>query len=794
MRKLVQVMIAVVAASAWGTMSEAGPIFFPGTLEDGQFVPDREVSQPCYTIQYSTVTATVDNGFAATKIQETIAGPPQRVQTVCLVPLPEGTRDHGVMVAAGVPNKDHALLPRARFLPPAEAQAVYEAVARGLGSAEVLSLTGRPALLIPRFELAGKVEIVVQFRQRVRDVDGVWSLECPVPSVAWAAGPVARLSVVATVTSRDRLPLRTVFSPTHDAAIQRKGLYEAVVRVKTDNFAGNDDFRLCWVADRDDLGLRVLAHRAEGDRDGYFMVVGNPTGGDDQSKAIEKDVIFVLDTSGSMRGEKIEQARAAIDYCIARLNPGDRFNVVTFGTGVSSFRPDPVARSPETLAAAREFVETVVAKGLTNISGALEQALSGRPEVGRPRITIFLTDGTPTAGEQVTEKIIAGVKAIQPCPTRIFVMGVGHDVNAHLLDKLAEVTDGSSQYLDPQEEIDAKVAALYDRLSHPVLTDVAVDFGQLQTSSVYPKELPALFRGSEIMVFGRYREGGEHTLRLTGRLAGRPVSYTCRAELPDGPDGDVNEFVAPLWAARKIGYLLQEIRLHGEDEELIGEVVRLSKKFGIVTEYTEFLAMTDTEVSTEVAVNEARIRMETANSVQAGQWAVNQARNDRGLQSRRVATQDGNNYVDRRGNVVANDFVRQLGRQAFYLRGGQWVDAEEQGDRKTRVVKLFSKEYMELLRNSSQFARSQRLGWAVSVNVGKERIVVEKEGQQKSQQLQIRRASQNRQQLELNQRQLEPNRLQQLDLNQLPRGRQNFRNDFNEMQQVPRQRVQDQRR
>ena len=171
-------------------------------------------------------------------------------------------------------------------------------------------------------------------------------------------------------------------------------------------------------------------------------------------------------------------------------------------------------------------------------------------------------------------------------------MGVGNDVNAHLLDQLAEVTDGSSEYVAPKEELDAKVAALYDRLSHPVLSGVKVSFGDPATQQVLPSKVPVLFKGSEIMMVGRYKEGGKHTFTIAGTLAGQPVKYTVEVGSAAGSRATAsNEFLAPLWAARQIGYLLQEIRLHGANKELVEEVVRLSKQYGIVTEYTEFIAM-----------------------------------------------------------------------------------------------------------------------------------------------------------------------------------------------------------
>ena len=491
----------------------------------------------------------------------------------------------------------------------------------------------------------------------------------------------------------------------------------------------------------------MLAFRNSAKEDGFFMLIGNPTGAA-ADKAVEKDVVLVLDTSGSMRGEKIEQARSALDYCLEHLNAGDRFNVITFGTAVRSFRDDLVPATPALQTAARTFVEETVANGQTNISGALEKALAGKSDPGRPRIMIFLTDGAPTVGERIPEKILDQVKKLNTAGTKIFVMGVGHDVNAHLLDRLAEVTDGSSEYVAPREELDAKVAALYDRLSHPVLSGVTVAFGEAGTASVLPPKLPVLFKGSDIMMVGRYKNGGKHTFTISGSLSGKPTEFTCVANLPEGPSEVANDFLPPLWAARQVGYLLQEIRLHGPNKELIEEVVRLSKQYGIVTEYTEFIASAQgargaagpgggfAPAAPAALHKEAEMRLNTARQEQAGKWAVNQAANDRALQGT-VAVGGANQYRDRRGNLVGAANVTQVGNRTFYLGDKQWTDAEEAGTRKTRVVKLFSPEYFELLRTNATFARAQQLSWAVSMNIGDERIVVEKDGKQQDETIKL---------------------------------------------------------
>jgi Ca-activated chloride channel family protein len=746
--KFLMLLAAVVLTPAGP--ARAGAIFFPGHLDGQTFVPDPKAKGPCFAVRYSTITAEVAGATAATKIEETIAGPVESAtRTVCLIPLPTSV----VGMTATVALTEGEAAPRhveAKFLPADEARAIYEAVAKGTKAVAVLSLAGKPALLIDRFALPPKSVMTVSFTQRIARRAGVSFYDCPMPAAAWAREPVARVSVSVTVT--DERPLRAMFSPSHHAVVERAGLRKAGARVTADNWAGRDDFTLCYVADRDDLGLRLLPHRPSKTEDGYFLLLGNPTGSADRRDVPAKDVLFCLDTSGSMRGEKVEQARAAVEYCLDHLNAGDRFNIITFGTEVKGFRNAVAAGDKATVAAAKEFIDEAVARGRTNISGALAKGLAGRPTDGRLRIMIFLTDGTPTAGELVAEKIIEKLPEMNGSRTRIFVMGVGHDVNAHLLDKLAAATDGSTEYVDPDQEIDVKIAALYDRLSNPVLADVKVAFGELRPTAVFPQKLPALFAGSEVMVAGRYRKAGTFEVKLTGTLAGKDVAYLCRAELPEATAGDENEFVAPLWAARKIGFLLREIRLNGQNKELIEEVVRLSTKFGIVTEYTNFLAtaggfggdlMTAAgRPMAKAAYEQVADNLVRARAQQAGQWAVNQSVNEIELQNRMVVSAEANVFRDRQGRMVANDNISQVGRRVFYLRDGQWVDADEAGQRTARRVKLFSPEYFKLLRSNKDFARAQRLGWNVEMNVAGERVVVEKDGKIRDEALRARNVQQ----------------------------------------------------
>jgi len=221
-------------------------------------------------------------------------------------------------------------------------------------------------------------------------------------------------------------------------------------------------------------------------------------------------------------------------------------------------------------------------------------------------MTIFLTDGLPTVGETDDAKITADARALSRARSvRLFDFGVGYDVDVHFLDRLAEANRGDSDYVRPEEDIEAKVSRFYKKVASPVLTDVHVELGGAQTAEMYPRpsELPDLFTGSQLLIAGRYTGSGPITARLTGSVGGKPVSYVLTTTLP--ALSDTNDFLPRLWATRKIGYLLDSIRLRqtdktggsgsADDPELVAEIVRLSKEYGVVTSYTSFLVTDGSE-------------------------------------------------------------------------------------------------------------------------------------------------------------------------------------------------------
>ncbi len=699
-------LLSLLSASAL-----AGPAFFPGQYAGGRFAPDAQPGG--FEVRFSETRVQVDGDEAVVRTESRVRARTPGLRSIGLLPLPDGVGADGVHVRV-----DGAAV--GRFLPAAEAAKVYAEVARGAGASALLGRVGAPAWLLPEVRLGAATDLVVELRLPVGRDAGLRTLTLPMPAADLAAG-VRKVRV--EVELHAERPLRAVFSPSHEVEVARPVEHAATVRLRAERLQHAEPLRLFWAVDDDALGLRVLTHRAEGEDVGYLMLLGNPSGA--QGPVIPKDVVLALDTSGSMRGEKLEQVRSAVEYVLEHLNPTDRFNLVAFGTEVRRFRPDLVPSTADTREAARRFVEDLVAHGRTNIAGALEAGLAGTPGA-RPRTLLFLTDGAPTAGERDPKRVISSLPGLNRSGARVFVLGVGHDVNAHLLDQIAEQTGGSTVYVDPDDGVDVKVAALYDGLSNPVLADVGIDFGGLEVEHVYPAELPTLFRGQELLVLGRYRGGGPATITLRGSLAGEPREHAVRATLPDTA-APGHDFVASLWAARRIGELLKRLRLGGDEatrKDLVGEVVELSRRFGILTEYTEFISADERDYSLEDATARATAEVSTANAQQSGRWAVRQAANERELRTKKVSSAAANLYVDRKGRVKRAAKVRSVGRRAFYKRGEKWVQADDGRARKKRRVKRFSAEYMRLLEQDKDFARAQTLDGDMEINLGDERVEV----------------------------------------------------------------------
>lgn len=697
---------------------------------DGMLIPvPRPEPEPAFSVKYHHVEVEIDGQAAKTRVDQVFKSEsPRQIEATYLFPIPENAAItdfamdvDGRMVSGELLDRDKARRIYEDIVRSRKDPALLEYVERGLFRASVFPIPPH-----------GEKRIQITYSELNRMRDDTYRYFYPLSTERFSSRPIESVTIHVTIETKD--PLKNIYSPTHKISIRRKGDYRAEVSFEVSGERPDRDFELYYSVSRDDIGLTLLTHDSTGE-DGFFLLLASPKVTLDEKQIAAKDVIFVFDRTGSMSGEKIRQARDALKFCVRSLNRNDRFNVIPFNEA-----PDPLFKElkpadDDNKKEAIEAADSLEALGGTNIDEALAAAFKMANRSGRPTYVIFLTDGLPTVGVTDPATILKDAAGAAPKNIRLFVFGVGYDVNTHLLDKLTEQHRGASEYVSPGEDLEVKVSDLFRAVSNPVLTDVSVDFGGMGAYDMIPRKLPDIFTGSQIIIAGRYRHDGRTTVTLTGTAADRKRGFS----LPlDTRDDARHPFVPPLWAARRIGVLIDEIRLHGENKELVEEIVRLSKKYGIITEYTSYLVE---EPSMRIAAGaEARReekkvagkKMKDGNEKDSGSWAVAQSRNTGDLQNAPAAPASTQTYLDKDNNEVRITNVQQVQGRAFYNDNGVWNDAQYTKDiKKVILIKPFSEAQFAAQRAAPELGAFFAQGENVLVVLGDFAIQTAPDGKEK---------------------------------------------------------------
>jgi Ca-activated chloride channel family protein len=496
-----------------------------------------------------------------------------------------------------------------------------------------------------------------------------------------------------TMVINDARAFGTPFSPTHEMSIQRSG-NRLTVR-PSDELTG--DLELFLPMTRGLVGMTAVAHRPSSEP-GFFMLTLSPA--DVETRAVARDITVVVDVSGSMSGEKMTQARNAMHALLSSLNNNDRFRLIAFSDQVRSYRNEWTVASGAAVNAAGGWVDRLNAEGGTNISGALREAFEAESPEARVPFVIFITDGLPSIGEQNPERIAARVEQDRG-RTRIFAFGVGYDVNTYLLDRLSAAARGSTQYVQPSEDVERAIGRLAQKIQRPVLTDLRIVSTPGRIEELYPAQLPDLFAGEELVIFGRYdaRNTMRGPITITGRRSGRTETFSTVIELPrHEPD---NDFITKLWAARKVGELAQHIKLHGQNAELLDALRTTALRYGIVSEYTSYLVQEEDLQGPTPVVAQGRAAgaaAPTAPPAASGQRAVMKAE---GMRRAREANSAADLAHSEAVMLQANESSttrRNIGGRTYDNRNGVWRDVALAA--KTDVVSIepFSKAYFAVLR------------------------------------------------------------------------------------------------
>lgn len=404
-----------------------------------------------------------------------------------------------------------------------------------------------------------------------------------------SAGPIGSLVVDATIQSRNQIA--SVYAPYHRIEDLEQEDGSRRVTFEQRGATADEDFELFIGLTGDDLGFSMITWDDGTRDDDYFMLSIAPSPELEDLEVMPKQVTFVVDTSGSMSGDKIEQAREMLRYCVRNLDEQDTFQLIGFSGGVRAAFDEPMRATRGNVADAMAFIDALQARGNTNISEALARALEDPASPDRPHAILFVTDGLPTAGDTSVESILASTRTgISDGDRRVFAFGVGYDVNTRLLDGMARRGRGESGYVRPNEDMSDVIGEFYDGIGSPLLTQLELDFGRIDVRDVYPNPLPDLYRGRAVTVFGRFDADHSSSVVVRGRAANREYVMEHGADFV-APEGVDTSFVGSLWANRRVHHLLDQIDEQGEERELVDEVTALATRWGIVTPYTSYLAV-----------------------------------------------------------------------------------------------------------------------------------------------------------------------------------------------------------
>ncbi len=744
----------------------AGLVAVSGVRAAGILIPSDKTLPPL-AIRYQRVDIKIRDGAAVTAIEQVFVNHTSRdLEALYIFPLPENAAISDFAMTINGERMQGELVEKEK------ARRVYEDIVRRLRDPALLEYMGANLFRVRVFPVPanGEQKIEIRYAQTLSYEAGLYTFAYPLKTGQASMRTLEDFTVSARIGSS--IPIKTVYSPSHDVDVIRPDDHTAVVGFEAARAALDRDFVLYYGVSEHDLGLHLLTHAAAGE-DGYFMMMLAPRVLAADERPLPKDVVFVLDTSGSMSGPKIAQARRALEYGIHRLQDDDRFNVIRFSTGVESLSGRLLAANAAGREQALEFVKNIAARGGTAIDAALQAALEMDFEADRPAMVVFLTDGQPTVGETSTETIMSKAAAANRQRARLFTFGVGHDVNTLLLDRLASEQGGVARYVLPEDDIEIALSRFIDAVSYPVLAAPRLHCEGVTLREQHPRQLPDLFGGQSLFIFGRYQGSGKATIRIKGEAPGKLFESVHTLVFPEVEPAQ--EFIPRLWATRRIGFLLEAIRATGENVELKDEIIRLGSEYGVMTPYTSYLVLENEAAYKQHGIPRAsateeprpvrrfaaapstapaaqRIPIYAARSsggvdmleVSALEDALGKAspgeprprleQESRAEQDQYLRRESGadavelssaiRGYQDRRTNRDDMVGVRNVGRRQFFQVREQWIDSRYRADMPPRRVQFGSAEYFSLLETEPELLPFLALGQEVIVVDRENRAVI----------------------------------------------------------------------
>jgi len=615
-----------------------------------------------------------------------------RAEAVLLLPVPAGA------VVSSFLFEGASSEPTARLLPREEARRTYDEIVARVKDPALLEFAGSNLVRSSVFpvEPGGRQRVRLTYEELLEEDGGRIDYVLP-RSESLSVRVPWKIDVQIDSPS----PISMVYSPSHDLETLLRKTRRVQLRVSAAARLAPGPFRISYLPERDEVTASLLAYPDRKVGGGYFLVMaGLPAVPPENGNRLKREVTLVFDRSGSMAGEKMDQARAAALQIVEGLEDGEAFNIIDYSSRVSKFAASPVIKSRKSVLEARDYLAAMRPTGGTNIHDALLEALRQERRQGFLGLVLFMTDGLPTVGRTTEGEISSMVAAANIHQRRIFTFGVGQDVNVPLLDRLSDRTRATSTFVLPGEDVELKLAKVFRRLYGPVLADLELETvdeqGAVTTRAVreiLPARLPDLYEGDQLVLLGQYLADRKPLhFRLKGNYLGKERVFSFRFDVSRA--STTNSFVPRLWAARKIAFLIDQIRQAGATlaggpiavgtdifsdprfREIAEEILRLSTEFGILSEYTSFLATEGTDLGEwerlRLACNDELNRR--AVRTRFGEGAVSQGHNFNEKKGQVLLNYD-NAYWDENNALVSNYGVQQICDRAFFLQGDQWIDS-----------------------------------------------------------------------------------------------------------------------
>ncbi len=675
-------------------------------------------------VKYHDVNVTIDGFTAKTKIDQVFFNPlNQRLEGQYIFPIPEGAVITGFKMY--INGKEY----KAELLDAEKAKKLYQEIVSKSKDPALLEYSGKNIYTLKIFPIEPRSErkIEIEYFQTLEYDGGTYKYLYPLNTEKFSSKALEKVSVAVDIKNKNKI--NGIYSPTHETKSERLDDNHFKSVYSENNIKPDKDYLLVIHTVPKGSVIDLMTYNSS-DKEKFFLLNFSVDESEFPAGYVPKDVVFVLDISGSMAGEKMTAAQSALVYCINRLRDKDNFQIIKFGTEAEKVFSSFMKADKKNKESAEQKIKKMEAMGGTNIDEALKLALKEKGEKDRPFYVVFITDGKPTIGERDDLKLVAGLDSSLIAGKRIFTFGIGYDINIHLLDKIALKTGGVRNYSPPNSEIEVNISSFFEKIEFPILTDVTVSTsGNIKFSKAYPNTKIDIFKGGVLTLAGLIEEGSSGKIIIKGKRNGKEVKFEKDVTISND---DTYSFIPVIWSMRRVGHLLDLIRLNGESKELIDEVVYLAKKYGLITPYTAYLILEDEQLTGTPRPPLAPNLKDAGGFPEANPQVFKEEfdgmKNKEGkgstTASETIRDYSGADQVNHRdwekrnvdkdnksGQYQTINLTDAAGR-AFYENNGIWIDSklEKQGNMKLKKIKFESSEYFELAFSDKEAAQVLSLG------------------------------------------------------------------------------------